>query len=223
MPSPRPSRQSEAAPAEAWFASAAGQALLASEAAGVGDALRQRPGQAALWLAPPAVDLLDAEGDALALRLRCHGSGFDGALRCGLPLPLASEACAVVVLQHVLDAGPADAARPLLEECARVLVPGGWLWLFALNPLSPYRWQWRGQGLAAREPISWRRRLRAAGLTPDAVTLGLGPVWAVAAAAGEQEGAGLRAGYLLRAEKRVRAMTPLRRQRALRWQAEPSA
>ncbi|MBN8716788.1 class I SAM-dependent methyltransferase [Thermomonas sp. S9] len=223
MPFMLPARQPNAAGADAWYATPAGLALLASEAAVVGDALRQRPGQAALWLAPPAVDLLDVEGGALALRLRCRGSGFDGALRCGLPLPLASEACAVVVVQHVLDAKPADAALPLLEECARVLVPGGWLWLFALNPLSPYRWQWRGQGLAAREPIGWRRRLRAAGLAPDVVTLGLGPVWAVAAAAGEQEGAGLRAGYLLRAEKRVRALTPLRRRRALRWQAEPSA
>ena len=27
-----------------------------------------------------------------------------------------------------------------------MLVPGGKLWLFALNPLSPYRWRWNGNG-----------------------------------------------------------------------------
>ena len=31
----------------------------------------------------------------------------------------------------------------------------GWLWLLALNPLSPYRLRWRGQGLHAREPVTW--------------------------------------------------------------------
>ncbi len=216
-------RQPNPAGAHAWFASPAGLAVLASEAAGVADALRQRPGQAALWLAPPAVDLLQGEGDALTLRLRCHGAGFNGTVRCGLPLPLASETCAVVIVQHVLDTEPTDAAVPLLEECARVLVPGGWLWLFALNPLSPYRWRWRGGALSAREPITWRRRLRAAGLAPEAVSLGVGPVWSIAAATGEHEGAGLHASYLLRAEKRARALTPQRRLRALRWQAEPSA
>ena len=89
--------------------------------------------------------------------------------RCAarLPLPLASEA--------VGDRGAAARAamaapirRRLLAECARVLVPGGRLWLFALNPLAPYRWRWSGSGLRGCEPVSWRRRLRAAGLAPEA-------------------------------------------------------
>jgi SAM-dependent methyltransferase len=41
-------------------------------------------------------------------------------------------------LQHVLGADRVDPIA-LIEECARVLVPGGRLALLALNPLSPYR------------------------------------------------------------------------------------
>src|SRR3546814_13939965 len=74
---------------------------------------------------------------------------FLSAARCRLPLPLASESIGVVVLQHV--AAPGRSRRELFEECARVLAPGGRLWVFALNPLAPYRWRWRGTGLGASE------------------------------------------------------------------------
>ena len=116
----------------------------------------------------------------------------------------------------------ADAAadpEALLEECARVLLPGGWLWLLALNPLSPYRWRWRGQGLRVSEPVTWRRRLRAVGLVPEPVSQGLGPTWEVAHDPRLQDGAGLRAAFLLRAQKRRLPMTPGRGQRVLRLQA----
>src|SRR5690606_18896492 len=89
-------------------------------------------------------------------------------------------------------------------------------WLFALNPLAPYRWHWMRQGPAAREPVGWRRRLRAAGLRPEAVSHGLGPRWRIEPAADLQHGAGLRAALLLRAEKRVAPLTPVRARRALR-------
>ncbi|SHF00741.1 hypothetical protein [Thermomonas hydrothermalis] len=223
MPAHRIPRQSDPMAATHWFAEAAGRALLASEAACVADALRQRIGPSALWLAPLASAPVASEDPGVVVRLHPETAGFDGTLRCTLPLPLVSEGCAVVVVQHVLDL-PAVPASELLEDCVRVLAPGGWLWLLSLNPLSPYRWRWRGSGLRAREPIGWRRQLRAAGLTPDSISQGLGPVWAVTAAAGEQEGAGLRAGYLLRAQKRVRPLTPVRPQRAIvGWQASPSA
>lgn len=199
-----------------------GQALLDSETACVGEALRQRPGQAALWLGPAAAAAPeDLDGHA-SLRLHwADDAVLRGDLRCGFPLPLASESCAIVIVQHPGDADGAHAA--LLEECARVLVAGGWLWLLALNPLSPYRLRWRGHGLHAREPVTWRKRLRAAGLAPDSLTRGLGPVWAVAPDAQMQDGVGLRAAFLLRAEKRRLPLTPARKSRALALPAGTAA
>lgn len=192
----------------------AGQALLASEAGCVGEALRQRPGQLALWVGPALAALPEGVEDATPLRLHhAQAGGFGGDLRCGLPLPLASESCAIAIVQHP-DAADGDAGE-LLAECARVLVPGGWLWLLAMNPLSPYRLRWHGQGLSAREPVTWRRRLRAAGLAPDSLTQGLGPSWDIAPDPRLQDGVGLRAAFLLRAEKRRLPMTPMRKPRAL--------
>ena len=95
----------------------------------------------------------------------------------------------------------------------------GTLVLFALNPLAPYRWRWRGQGLRVSEPVTWRRRLRAVGLVPEPVSQGIGPTWEVAHDPCLQDGAGLRAAFLLRAQKRRLPMTPGRGQRVLRLQA----
>jgi SAM-dependent methyltransferase len=155
---------------------------------------------------------IDPQGHGL--RLQGAGEAWDGPLRCALPLPLATESGPTVVLQHAARRGRRGAG--LIEECARVLVPGGKLWLFALNPLSPYRWRWNGNGLRASEPMPWRRRLRAAGMQPDAVSQGLGPRWRIEADAGLQHGPGLRAAWLLRAEKRAIPMTPLRTRAPLR-------
>lgn len=190
-----------------------GQALLDSETACVGDALHQRRGQLALWLGPSGAAAPEGVDGFGPLRLHWGGGTFGGDLRCRLPLPLASDSCAIVIVQHPGDADGAHAA--LLEECARVLVAGGWLWLLALNPLSPYRLRWRGHGLRAREPVTWRKRLRAAGLAPDSLTRGLGPVWEVAPDARMQDGVGLRAAFLLRAEKRRLPLTPARKPQAL--------
>lgn len=210
-------RQPEPAAAAAWFSSAAGRAVLSSEADAIHQAARERPGQACLWLAPGA-----HAGDCGAIEspgLRLHtaaGQGFDGSVRCGLPFPLASECCGVVIVQHLADISAEPVA--LLEECARVLVPGGRLWLLALNPLAPYRLRWRGAGPRAAEPVTWRRRLRAAGLVPEPVSQGMGPMWSIDVAAGLQDGAGLRAAFLLRAEKRRAPLTPIRARPAVRWQ-----
>jgi hypothetical protein len=195
----------------AWFATAAGEAVLRSESEAIRRALAQRPGQPWLWLAAGPAPV-EADGPGLAL----NGSGerFDGALRCALPLPLASESVGTVVVQHLGDV--CRDTGDLFDECQRVLVPGGCLWLFALNPLAPYRWHWMRQGPTAREPVGWRRRLRAAGLRPEAVSHGLGPRWRIEPAAELQHGAGLRAALLLRAEKRVAPLTPVRTRRALR-------
>lgn len=197
----------------AWFATPAGEAVLRSEAEAIRRALAQRPGQPWLWLAAgPASAEAEAEGHGL--RLNGSGERFDGALCCTLPLPLASESVGTVVVQHLGDIC-SDTAL-LFAECQRVLVPGGCLWLFALNPLAPYRWHWTRRGPAAREPVGWRRRLRAAGLRPEAVSHGLGPRWHLEPAPDLQHGAGLRAAFLLRAEKRLAPLTPVRTRHALR-------
>ena len=213
MPFPSFRRQPDAAAADVWFAGRAGQAILASEAECLRAALQQRTGQAALWLRPRAADQACALEDAALLRLQPEGAGFGGDLRCGLPLPLASESCGLALVQHLADAAADPEA--LLEECARVLLPGGWLWLLALNPLSPYRWHWHGHGPRASEPLVWRRRLRAVGLQPETVSEGIGPRWRAVDDLRRQSGAGFRAAYVVRAEKRVLPLTPVRQPPAL--------
>jgi SAM-dependent methyltransferase len=209
MPLPSPTGQPDSA--SAWFGSDAGRAVLESEQPLLLRAFAERPSQPWLWLGPVAQEL-DVEGHGL--RLSASGAGWSGSARCGLPLPLANESIGVVVVQHVARAR--SSADGLLDECARVLVPGGRLWLFALNPLAPYRWRWRGSGLGASEPLTWRRRLRAAGLAAEPVSQGLGPGWQVGVSHDLQNGPGLRAAYLMRAEKRAWPLTPVRRRAPLR-------
>jgi SAM-dependent methyltransferase len=195
----------------AWFESAAGQALLASESGSIRAALAERAGPSWLWLAPTS-QAIDSMGRGLQLQVT--GDGWNGPLRCALPLPLATESVATVVVQHSAAVGRQGGA--LIEECARVLVPGGRLWLYVLNPLSPYRWRWRGVGLRAAEPMRWRRRLREAGLQPEGISLGLGPRWRIEVSPELQQGPGVRAAYLLRAEKRSIPLTPVRQRAPLR-------
>ena len=194
----------------AWFRSDAGLALLESERPTVVRALSERPAMPWLWLAPVEQG---APEHSAGLRLVASSGGWSGAARCRLPLPLASESIGVVVLQHV--AAPGRSRRELFEECARVLAPGGRLWVFALNPLAPYRWRWRGTGLGASEPLSWRRRMRDAGLVPEPVSQGLGPGWRVRVAHELQNGPGMRAAFAIRAEKRAWPLTPVRQRAPL--------
>ncbi|GGK01811.1 class I SAM-dependent methyltransferase [Luteimonas terricola] len=205
------SRPGQPDAAQAWFASSEGAVLLDSERDVVESALLARPAQPWLWLAPLPPGPRPDGSRGLALYAR--GERFDGEVACALPLPLPSGAFGTVVLQHV--AIPDARGAGLLEEVGRVLVPGGRVLLFALNPLSPYRWRWRGQGLDAAEPLSWRRLLRRAGLEPEAVSEGMGPRWKPVAEPRRQHGAGLRAAYLVRAERRTVPLTPVRPRRLL--------
>lgn len=207
---PLPSATGQPDGARAWFETDAGLAVLESEQPAVLRALAERPVLPWLWLGPvEQVFRVDGEG----VRLVAAAGGWSGAARCALPLPLASESIGVVVLQHV--ARPGRAGRGLFEECARVLAPGGRLWVFALNPLAPYRWRWRGSGLGASEPLTWRRRMREAGLVPEPVSQGLGPGWHVRVAREPQDGPGMRAAYAIRAEKRAWPVTPIRQRAPL--------
>lgn len=196
-----------------WFKTAEGQAVLQSEEGVLRQALHERPGMPTLWLAAEHA-MIDGE-TGFCVRLAGNASRFTGDVRCGQELPLASEAVGTVILQHIAEGG-GDISE-LLGECVRVLVPGGRLWVFALNPLGLYRWHWSGNGLRSCEPVTWRRRMRAHGLQPEPVSIGLGPRWRTQTLADPQTGAGARAAYLLRGEKQVIPLTRIR-QPALRWQ-----
>jgi len=208
MPPPPATGQPDSA--RAWFGSDAGLALLQSEQPTVLRALSERPALPWLWFGP--VEQV-ARVEGRGLRLAADHGGWSGAARCSLPLPLATESVGVVVLQHVIR--PGRDGRGLFAECARVLAPGGRLWVFALNPLAPYRWRWRGNGLRASEPLTWRRRMREAGLVPEPVSEGLGPGWKVHVSHEPQDGPGLRAAYAVRAEKRAWPLTPIRQRARL--------
>jgi SAM-dependent methyltransferase len=209
MPAPSPTGQPDRL--HAWFRSGPGRGLLDSERALVAEALDAKPGRPWLWLGP-CTDSQRPAGRGLALSETAHG--WAGPVTCALPLPLPSEAFCTVVLQH--PAAAVAQLERLLEEAARILEPGGRLWLFALNPLAPYRWHWRGLGVRAPEPLTWRRRLRLAGLRPEPVSRGIGPCWRVEPSSEPQDGPGLRAAYLVRAEKRSLPLTPVRGRRAIR-------
>jgi len=186
-----------------WFDTRAGVSLLAVEQAGILAGLRSRPAQPWLWIAPvppldPRPDL-----DARGFRLRWRGTGYEGDLRCGLPLPLAAESVQSIVLQHV----PVGRLDELLGECERVLMPGGRLWLYALNPYSPYRLRWQRRGLRTLRPLTWRQRVQAAGLRCLGQEGYLGPAWRIDTGVDVQAPTPLpwRAVCVLEAEKRVAA------------------
>lgn len=175
------------------------------------------------WLGVPgAVPPEEAGGRGVLLR-RGDGTAaaemrFDGAVRCGLPLPLANETFGAILLQHALD--PGGDPDLLLGECERLLAPGGTLWLAALNPWSPYRARWARTGLRARVTGAWQASLRRAGFALDSVSLQwLGPRWRM-----DQGDVGvgmndwLRAGIALSVSKRPHALVPPSPLRSLRWQ-----
>lgn len=197
-----------------WFGEVSGHGLLEVEAAAMATVLAASPTLPWAWFGVAAAAPPQGRGVAL----RRSAEGFDGALRCRLPLPLASEAFGAVLLQHVFDDG-AD-PLPLLGECARILAPGGRLWLATLNPWSPYRLRWARSGLRARDGGHWQAALRSSGFAADPVSLQwLGPRWRVAhGEAGVGAADVLRAGLALSLTKRVHAAIPPGRLQQLRWQ-----
>ena len=196
MPAAAPSRQ-PGAPIR--FSSVEAQWLLAEERRWLAMQLATRPARPWLWLAPL---LPEANSCPLSsrrgLRLQERAGGYAGTMRCGLPLPLANACLGDIVLQHPSSVQ----AAALLEECARVLVEGGRLWLFLVNPWSPYRLR-RLRDLPAAASGPWRQRMRTLGLQADPPRF-LGPRWRMArgADAVHDSALPLRAGCVLVAEKR---------------------
>lgn len=214
MPAPDSRRQPAALD---WFDGAAGRGLLAAEAGAVARVLAACPAQPWLWLGLSAATAPLANGRGLLLQRQ--GAGWIGAIRCGRQLPVAGETFGAVLVQHVLDAG--EDVDLVLDECSRVLAPGGTLWLAALNPWTPYRLRWARSGLHARDPGRWQAALRRAGLAVDSVRLQwLGPHWQMdRGEAGVGATDRLRAGLALTVSKRAHALIPPRPLRQLRWQA----
>ena len=181
------------------FSGAEAQCLLAQERRWLAVHMATRPARPWLWLAPASAGAVDCPmPPRRGLRLHECAGGYAGTVRCGLPLPLANECLGDVVLQH-----PAHRqADALLEECARVLVEGGRLWLFLVNPWSPYRLR-SLRDLPASASGPWLQRLRTHGLRADRPRF-VGPCWRMAGDAGpvRDSAVPLRAGWVVVAEKR---------------------
>ena len=184
----------------AWFEKEGADAMRAVEHPHLLEQLRASPSQPWLWLAPCAAWCPEPAPAGRGLRLHRQAAGWGGDVCCTLPLPLPSEAVNAIVLQHPVAAE----LDPLLAECARVLMPGGRLWLTLLNHHSPYRshWQWRGM----RPPTAMRCRasLQREGLRIRA-TQHVGPVWSETAGAAGKTLPALRAVCVLECEKRTSA------------------
>ena len=211
----------DVARANSWFSTDAGLALLASESELLASALSERPLQPWLYLGPNINHDYKQRISNCGLCLYRTPEGLKGDLFCSeQSLPVASESVATVVIQHAINMRPNS--EQFLKECSRILIPGGRVWLFALNPLSAYRLRYRGYHLSAAEPLSWRRKLRRFGLIAEAVSRGVGPSWKVEQNAHAQLGTGTRAAYVIMAEKRSIPMTPVRqRARGLRQEPAP--
>lgn len=217
MPLLAQSRQSDERRGLSWFSTLAGQGVLAAEYSAGSQVLAACPALPWTWIGVAAAEPPPNESRRGLLLHRAE-AGLAGAVRCGFPLPLPSESMGAVLIQHALDDG-LEVDR-MLGECERVLAPGGTLWLAALNPWSPYRARWAGEGLRARYPGAWQAALRRAGFAFDSARLQwLGPRWRVEHGDGGISAADrLRAGIALTVNKRVRAMIPPSPLRTLRWQ-----
>ncbi|MGH8053315.1 MAG: hypothetical protein ACREP4_05270 [Stenotrophomonas sp.] len=160
------------------------------------------PAQPWLWLAPSAAWLPEQAPPGRGIRLHQmgQGSGWQGEVRCGLALPLPAEAVNAIVIQH---AAPAD-LDALLAECARVLMPGGRLWMTVLNRYSPYRAHWQWQGAQPASVARTRVLMKRQGLRCQSIGYH-GPLWSQTGAAAGTSLPALRALCVLEAEKRTEA------------------
>lgn len=194
MPAAASSRQPGAS---IRFSGKEAQWLLAEERRWLAGQLASRPARPWLWLAPASAMAVDWPAPPpRGLLLHEQSDGYAGTVRCGLPLPLPNECLGDVVLQHP---GPRDAGA-LVEECVRVLVDGGRLWLFLVNAWSPYRLR-RPRVLPAAR-AAWQPHLRAQGMRIDMACF-IGPSWRMAPVDGAQASAWpLRACRVIVAEKR---------------------
>ncbi|PPU73224.1 MULTISPECIES: hypothetical protein [Xanthomonas] len=197
-----------------WFDTGAGRILLQLERQLALQELLKRPSQPWLWVTP-GEDLPPREGlQGRGLRLFRHAGRFAGDARCAMPFPLPTESLQAIVVQHAVVGGAVE----FLAECERLLMPGGRLWLFTLNPLSPYRFHWARRGPVALRPDRWRVLAQRAGLHGVNGERYLGPIWRAGRGSSDPGRAPWRAVYLLEVEKRACApIAPTPIARPSRW------
>lgn len=186
--------------------------LLQLERAVALEALLRHPSQPWLWLSPCAASPMGARPIGRGVQLYRSNAGYSGELRCALPFPFPSESLQAIVVEHAVIA-PADV---FLQECARVLMPGGRLYLFTLNPYSPYHVRWFRQGQISLGPRRWRVLVQRSGLQCCGRERFLGPVWRASVPSSGSSRL-WQAVCLLQAEKRVVAAVPPA-PLAVRWQ-----
>lgn len=116
-------------------------------------------------------------GHVASLYREMHG--LSGTVRCqDGALPFQSGSQSLVYASFILESATDSTA--LLAEMARVLRPDGVLLLLTLNPWSPLRLQWSGQGIASLSARRWADRVHQVGLTVERQRT-LGPFWSAAA------------------------------------------
>lgn len=194
--------------------------LLRAELAIVGEHAARQPGGRALVLQACAAnkDLAVDTRHLVSVRMHVEHEKLSGGLVCAAAaLPYEDDAFRLVVVQHAGDTLPSR--RPLIDELARVLAPGGVLLWFGLNPWSPWlawmHWQARhGMPLPRTSPADIvRRRLLRRQLAPVSIDY-LGTCWPGRGEASALQRMTLltllRGAYLLTASKQRAVLTPLR-------------
>ncbi|MEP7096650.1 MAG: methyltransferase domain-containing protein [Dokdonella sp.] len=202
------------------FAAPETEALLREELRCVGAHAARRPAGRALVVQACKAnrDLRVDTRQLAAVRVHAQQGRLYGDVACTAEaLPWEDEAFQLVVAQHV-----GDVLLPpfeLVDELARVLVPGGVLLWYGLNPWSPWlAWaHWRARhGMPlphARHIESMRRQMSNRQLTANAADY-IGACWPPLDGLAERYSARLlaplRRAYLLTASKQRAVLTPLR-------------
>lgn len=139
-------------------------------------------------------------------QLHLAGNLFDGDEQCSpAQLPWESESVQLVIVRHVIDCLGADSGFE--AEIARILAPGGRLFVFGFNALSPWRfWCARQRRRGKRVPhcssaSRLRRSLEALDITTTARDF-VGGTWpTMHAPDAERSGARWHGAWLLSAQK----------------------
>jgi len=223
------------AQSHAWLATPLGAALLEVEQRVLGDALADVFGfellQIGDWGAD--VDLCSGARTQHRCRVAPHVSGARAVRADFAALPIATGSVEAVLLPHTLEYAPQP--HELLREVERVLTGDGHVIACGFNPVGP--WGLRHLASRGRFPPTGERLLSERRLRDWLRLLGFevtdsrrylfAPPWNRRIAArsgrwldqrGPQLAPPLAAAYLVKARKRVRALTPIRPA----WQRAPA-
>ncbi len=197
-----------------WFASEAGQALVAQSIQQARPWVWPLCGHNALLLQPNVhANIQPAIQCAPVLNISRHDDLLVGDFVAhDKNLPLASDCMALVYAAFVLETSATPAL--LLAEFERLLVSEGHLALLTLNPYSPFRCSGRWKHFVLNSHTFWAQYLQHAGL--ELVHhQALGPLWASATInqtrAFSYRPSALRSVNFILAKKRKATVTPIRK------------